>query len=265
MIVVFPRGGLCNRMSVIDSAIAVSKKNGHKLYVLWALNKDLNCKFEYLFKKPPTVNRVINLDLHKIVVKIAIKLFLPVAKKMFFHRCIHQNEHRIGHKLDYFKSTDRIYVNTWSGFYFPTTVFSEFKVINKIERIVNSVINKGDNVIGVHIRRTDHTHSISRSPLKLFIKLMEAEIKLDNETKFFIATDDPETEEKLSKLFSNKIIIYPKKTMDRNNPKAIVYAAIDLYCLSNCRKLIGSHGSTFTTISWSINDIEHVIADIHKY
>ena len=48
------------------------------------------------------------------------------------------------------------------------------------------------NCVGVHVRRTDHTDAIANSPLALFAGRMKKELEADQETSFFVATDDKE-------------------------------------------------------------------------
>jgi len=63
----------------------------------------------------------------------------------------------------------------------------------------------------------------------------------------------------LRNAFPGKIITYPKRVLERDNPLAAQDALIDLYCLSRCRKLIGSHWSSFTDVAWQIRGIERLI------
>ncbi|MEM9423654.1 MAG: hypothetical protein AAF975_02555, partial [Spirochaetota bacterium] len=98
------------------------------------------------------------------------------------------------------------------------------------------------------------------STIEKFIACMRSEIDKDSSVKFFLATDDLSVEIKLRQIFPGRIVSYPKKNFDRNNPIAIQDAVIDLYCLSNCRKLIGSYSSSFSEIASEINGIELIVA-----
>ena len=44
------KGGLCNRLRAIDSAIILSKKIDKKLIVIWENNNDLGANFKDLFE-----------------------------------------------------------------------------------------------------------------------------------------------------------------------------------------------------------------------
>jgi len=74
---------------------------------------------------------------------------------------------------------------------------------------------------------------------------------------FFLATDSPEEEQDMKKLFGDRIITFAKK-LDRNNPEAIQDALVDLLCLSKTRKIIGSFYSSFSDIAADIGYIEFV-------
>jgi hypothetical protein len=113
-------------------------------------------------------------------------------------------------------------------------------------------------MIGVHIRRGDNVDSIQYSPLERFVERMKEEIDRNNSVKFFVSTDDYKVEVYLRNLFQHRIITHKKKSFSRNSSLGIQDALIDLYCLANCSKLIGSYYSSFTETAWQINGISHV-------
>jgi hypothetical protein len=75
----------------------------------------------------------------------------------------------------------------------------------------------------------------------------------------FLATDSPDEEKRLREIFAYRIITHPKRSVDRQNPQAIKDALIDLFCLSKCKKIIGSYWSSFTETACELNNIERVI------
>jgi hypothetical protein len=123
------------------------------------------------------------------------------------------------------------------------------------------VINryKDENMIGIHIRRADNKLANSYSPIEDFKDHMKKEIDFDKNIKFFVATDDPQSENILKDMFPNKVVTHSKTSLDRNDPLAIQDAVIDLYCLANCRKLIGSYWSSFSDTASEINHIDKII------
>jgi hypothetical protein len=79
--------------------------------------------------------------------------------------------------------------------------------------------------------------------------------------KFVVATDFLEVQQELENIFPGRIIIHNKSSLDRSSPAAIRDAVIDLYCLAQTRKLIGSYGSSFTETASKLGDVETVVVN----
>ena len=62
------------------------------------------------------------------------------------------------------------------------------------------------NTVGVHIRRTDNTVSMSRSTPEGFRRAMDREIKRDFKVRFFLATDDEALKATLVQEYPDRII-----------------------------------------------------------
>lgn len=258
MIIIHPEGGLSNRLRAIDSAIALAEKHEMKLHVIWERNRDCNCKFRDLFVVPNEFEHLTEIK-RGLIVKILKRLapiYLSIGKNRFLGK--HQIE-KLMNQRDGFESItnhNNIYISTFRRFYYPSSLPSYYWLRPK--QIIQDKINsyKKLNMIGVHIRRTDNTLSVAHSPTSKFIESMNKEIASDGSVKFFLSTDDPSVEIKMRSIFTGKIVSYPKKSLDRNTSIAIHDAVIDLYCLSNCRKLIGSFGSSFSDLAADIKGIE---------
>jgi hypothetical protein len=138
-------------------------------------------------------------------------------------------------------------------------LFSCFRPAAPLTAIIDGYRSRLTNAVGVHIRRGDNAKSSQFSPTKRFMELMHAELVRDPATQFFLATDSPETCTTLNSEFGDKIVAHEKKSLDRNDPIAICDAVVDLFCLANCRKLLGSYWSSFSDTAWEIGAIEHVI------
>jgi hypothetical protein len=148
---------------------------------------------------------------------------------------------------------------TWEEFFPRAKPFRAFRPIAALQQTVERYCSEG-NVIGVHIRRTDNRASIDKSPTTCFLELMQREVDADRSVKFFVATDSPEEESRLKQRFGGRIITHAKATLDRDDPRGIQDAVVDLYSLANCRKLIGSHWSSFTDVAAQIRGIERLVA-----
>jgi hypothetical protein len=127
----------------------------------------------------------------------------------------------------------------------------------------NGQIDK--NIIGVHIRRGDtfkqfqsiyKLHDMKLKTDALYIKDMNKEIKLNKNVKFFLATDNKKSFNKFKKIYKNRIISFPQKFYDQNCTKKQCnlmnqykrgqhYAVIDLFLLTQFKKLIGCYTSGF--------------------
>lgn len=261
VIIVKPEAGLANRLRVIDSAIDLTTKYKMKLHVIWELNRSCNCKFSDLFVVPKELDRLTELR-RGLVIRILNGL-APIYFSHFNNYYLDQKEtQNVMRQNDGFKALSNyktVYIRTSSRFYRPPSLphFFSFCPKESIQNAINSY--REENLIGVHVRRADNEISIAHSPIGKFIESMNNEIGKDKNVKFFLATDDPAIEIELRTIFPNKIVTHYKKSLDRNNPLAIKDAVIDLYCLSNCRKIIGSYWSSFTDIAAEINGIDRTI------
>jgi hypothetical protein len=258
MIIIKPRGRLCNRLRAIDSAIALTAKHELKLHVIWEMNWECNCKFSDLFIVPRELSEIKSGYILNILNRIAPLLFSHFNNYFLDQNGIEKLTDRRKF-FDKISSYNNVYINSHSGFYRRAS-FSSFSSLNpraSIQDIIKSY--RVRNMIGVHVRRTDNMNSISYSPIEKFIEHMNNEIRRDNNAKFFLATDDLSVETELREIFPDKIITHSKKSLDRNNPLAIQNAVIDLYCLANCRKLIGSYWSSFSYTAAEIYRVDRTI------
>ena len=119
-------------------------------------------------------------------------------------------------------------------------------------------------MVSVHIRRTDQVTSIAYSKTENFIQLMNREIDADPNVKFFLATDDKEEEALLRKTFPGRIVSNENRTLRRDSLDGMYDALLDLYCLSSCKKIIGSYYSSFTDTAAALGNIPKLIAGIDQ-
>jgi len=133
------------------------------------------------------------------------------------------------------------------------------------------------NVIGLHVRRTDHIHdkkhyaktnnwgknnfiwSKKQAAQKdsTLLKLITKEIKLNKQTQFFLATDDQKTEQKFVNSFPNNIVVYPKHYDSSKLRQTTMQEALtDLYLLSMCKKVVGTTGSSFSLYAAKLGGIK---------
>lgn len=277
VICIKPIGGLCNRLRVIDSAIALAKENHSSVHVIWQMNADLNCRFEDLFDLPASIDKLVQSSKSGLLNKVVEKFYRTkvggIFQDLYLRYIVRSFDLVLTYELmESYKARDyqgcnfvgmtankRVYITTFHTFYNSARPFADFVPVRQLQNIIDDYTQQFDNVIGVHIRRTDNRQSLAFSPTTEFVELMQAEVCKDSNVRFFVATDSQSEEEYLNQTFPGRIITYQKRSLDRHDPEAIKDAVIDLYCLSKCRKLIGSYYSSFTDTAHQINGIEYTI------
>jgi len=117
--------------------------------------------------------------------------------------------------------------------------------------VVDEVMDKlPDDIIGLHVRRTDLPAACAASDKKLKAQL-DLEIPWNPGAQFFLCTDDRKNVEWLKSLYGDRIrwrdqwMRRTGRKKDRRHSSA-ADAAIDLYCLARTSRIIGTATSSFT-------------------
>lgn len=258
MIIIQPSGGLCNRMRVINSGWRLARERREKLYVLWNCNSELNCPFESLFF-PVTEFKITNIR----SVADPRKLFRQKTARTYL-----TNEELLSHRgadgcldEDYARSLrSDIYIFTWEWFY-PSEDYHLFRPTDALQERIDEICSQfGPSCVGVHIRRTDNGPAIGKSTTEAFVRSMEEALIRDPRTVFYLATDDMAEEKKLRETFPGKILSNQNRCLERDSVRGMHDALLDLYCLSNTQKIIGSYFSSFTDIAADMHKIPKIIA-----
>ena len=251
-IIVQPQGGLCNRMRTIAGAYKLAKITNKRLVVLWVRSSEMNECFHQLFEPMPF--KVIDDRQGSFIQRW---LWRIVSRTHYFtlidDEKIQNSGWRDSSTLDWAKEyTKKNLLICACHDIIKDCDYTIFKPLESIKKRCSIDIN--DNVIGIHIRRTDNMESVRNSPTEMFVQKMNEEIETMKAVRFFLSTDDPKEEALLKERFGNRIIINPKTSIDRNNPIAIQEALLDLYSLSRCRKIYGSYYSSFSDVAavWGI-------------
>jgi len=274
ILIIEPSLGLGNRIRALDSAIAYSEAKNCKLVVIWISNSECNSRFTDLFELPEELFQLIEVNsglLSKMLLKL-VKAILQIFLNNYLNnkRTIQLKKETgsfckgITRFLEKPRTMNVVYLQSFSRFFrsSKTPPYDKFVPIKNIQNIINQY--DLENTVGIHVRRTDHERSIKRSPLSGFIEAMNDELSSDQKVKFFLATDDPQTEIELKNKFPNRVMVHPKPSLDRNDPLAVRDAVVDLYCLANCKKLIGSYRSSFSETAYEIKGIPNIIVDSKK-
>ena len=142
----------------------------------------------------------------------------------------------------------KIYIDCYESFIVPRNVsdISEVIMFKKEYTDIASEIIYCD-MIGIHIRRTDHELSKKMSPIILFTNKINEEIERNASIKFFLSTDDMDVQNELMKKYGGeRIIVQPNKNWGNSTKEEVISGIIDCLCLSKCTKIYGSFSSQFS-------------------
>jgi hypothetical protein len=243
-------------MRVIVGAISLAQKMRKELTIIWTQDATLNAKFSDLFE--PIPYKMVECPLDSWRYKALYHWYKDVRHCMILDdQWISAN----ARGKDYEDWRDKIEGrNIFLQTNLDILLDGDYSIFKAKQSVVNDMNNVkcDENTIGLHIRRTDNTNAIKYSPTSLFFAKVEEELKEKADTKFYLATDDPHEEQAFLEKFGNRIMIYKKHSLDRNNPLAIKDALVDLYNLSHCRKIYGSYWSSFSDTAALWRGIEKV-------
>ncbi|MEM6691787.1 MAG: hypothetical protein AAF664_20330 [Planctomycetota bacterium] len=251
MIVIHPCGGLCNRFRAMDSAIELAKMLDRPLHMVWQRLHEFNCRFDHLFERPSEFVSIVDRQFKAPHWDAAAKEILPADfDEAFGDIYISQPQIKEHLAKDFDFSTlgtkRRIIISSWFRFLgSPMPRYGMFQPVVSLRRRIEALGISGDEV-GVHVRRTDHSASIESSTTAAFEIAMQREIDEDPAVRFFLATDDGLEEKRLQKRFGNRVWFVSKSARNRDSREGMCEAVVDLYGLSQCRKILGSVYSTFS-------------------
>ena len=98
------------------------------------------------------------------------------------------------------------------------------------------------NTVGIHVRGTDYTQY---PPIEKMIIRMRAEVELDPNVKFFLASDGDRRTEAIITLFKDRLINRNSATRYTNQGQQD--AVVDLFALAATSRIIGFRYSSFAT------------------
>ena len=250
-------GGLCNRLRAMAAGIKACEENNETMRVIWNVDKGCKARFEELFildnEKGGRYIESISASTWKEELKIRYACRQPVEKqKMKYHIYTDYRDFIALHP----KYWDGCILRTCSNFY-GGQIFEWLKPKSNIQCEIDEIVRQYPrNIIGVHIRRTDNEESISKSPITAFEGALNKEIAKDIKVKFYIATDDLAVREYFVTRYG-EYILYNKITnkVTRSTREGMKEAVIDLYALSNTKKIFGSYWSSFSDCASDIGRI----------
>ena len=269
-IVLYPSGGLGNRMRAIDSAVNLNSRLGrsvkNKLSVIWYRDSEMKCDWKDVFKpvdfiKDKSMSKLLRFVLnHKNDNKI-VAIALSVLKRLRMVCVLDIFDGSIDY-LPTIKDGCRCHtliVRSCITFC-PSELFhNELFEIKDRERLNRELSKVDANTIGIHIRRTDNSLAVQHSPLELFVKMMKTEMEADPDVHFYLCSDD----EKVKNVFRADIwrehCRMPEESLDRDTIEGVVQAACEMQALAACKKIYGSYWSSFGGVAARMGRIENII------
>jgi hypothetical protein len=106
-------------------------------------------------------------------------------------------------------------------------------------------------LIGLHIRRTDHVKCIAASPLEAFEEIVSKVVASGQggfKGRFLLATDDSAVKERFHDLFGDAIVS-PVVTLGRMTESQQEMGVVDWLLLQGCTKIYASAGSSFSELA----------------
>lgn len=255
MIIVKPNGGLGNRMRVINSALNLARQNGKEsIRVLWKKDAGLNASFNDIFH--PIANALITNKILLMSYYFYSRKLLPLRYRYYDDQSVLNNRFDTNY---WNQNHQKVILNTCFDFYelnAQTNFYNLFKPVEKLQKKIDEIsADFHEATIGVHIRRTDNIPSAEKSKTDDFMSRMEELIEEKPGVNFYVATDDPGTENKLKQHFGNRIRSIHYKHLDRNSGAGIEDAVTDMYCLSRTSLILGSFSSSFSDVASGIGKI----------
>ncbi|GAB4395586.1 MAG: hypothetical protein OHK0053_04740 [Microscillaceae bacterium] len=266
IIIVEPVGGLGNRMRVIASAYALANVYQYELKIIWNVNAILKAEFSDCFQKianTQVLNRGSFLYYFQKMPQLIGRSQENIEERVTINkmRALYQQGYRESEFKSFFDNIVQTYSTVYieSDFDFYPHNFNFFlpncsisKAIARFQKLMPS------QIIGIHIRQTDHHISKTHSTVEKFIEVIEKEIENNPVSCFFLATDELAVQHQLIQKFGSKIIYY-SENKSRNSKNGIRQAIVDLFLLSKTSKIYGSYWSSFSEVASKIGGIELII------
>lgn len=274
-ITLVPYAGLCNRMNVIISALAYQQNHPDvQLIIKWHRWFHCNCRFKDLFKPiafitPPY--HVIELsELNwKDVPGHRLNLHLPDKLRKCFYDVVFM-PHNSPDEFEGMVNIFRKNTGKWPNVYiYKENCFCRdsymgnyadiFQPQEDIQRRIDEITKDWDgHVIGLHVRRTDNMRAIQNSPIERYYQIIEKEVELDSNVRFYLATDSEEVKHDLTSRFGKRIITIPL-CLKRSSLQGMKDAVVDLYCLASTSRIYGSSASTYSMLAGKIYGIPVIV------
>ena len=229
MLVIRVQGGFCNRLRSIVSAALWAEDLGTGLGIYWPEEPGhMACRIDEV------------LDIKTIPGLVEFHTgYIRNARQVLSHQDM-ESVMEV-HKL----IKGEIRIESYSIFH-KDFMSRGIKILRDIQ--VHPSIQSGsvkEGLVGIHIRRTDHTKCIEASPLAAF----EEYLNKADRGNFFLATDDAEVKVAFKEKYKNHFIASPVTKLGRLSKEQQIHGIIDWLLLQGCTSIVASRGSSFSELA----------------
>lgn len=241
-LVLYPDGGICNRLRAIASARRLCKLLKARCSVVWNWGNfnDYFVKPGDLEIKKPNCDQSevqichfpMNLNGNR-TVDVSVKSVDLISGYVFWGS--HEEEVKLGDIKQYLPLL-------------APRLLARVKTFSR---------NNFKNTVGFHMRRTDNTKCIENSPDDLFIQ--KGHQVVSGGGTIFLATDNIATEFKMKRIFGDSIVTYPRRQVLNErwprefDPTAMEDDLMDLFLLVEAQYIIGSYWSSYSGLAILLN------------
>ena len=265
-ITLIPAGGLANRMKAMAAGRRLAEQCRGRLDMIWFQDWGLGCRFDDLFAPLPPLpggGTLREASLSDLLLRDRPRrrnLWLPrLFERLSYDVCLDEREvtrrNLAGFDFATLCRGRRVWLSSHIFFItldIPDDIFDEFRPLPQLEAEIGRRRQAlGNNVVGVHIRRTDNVESIRQSPTELFVQRMRQE---SADTVFYLATDSEAEKATLRGIFGPRIVTSESRA-ERGTLQGMRDAVIEMYLLSRTRRILGSAASTYSRTAASIGRI----------
>lgn len=246
-------GGLANRIQNVESCLSLSLATSRALKVHWPLDWALGALFESLFQIPEGAEVLSTADFVELDRETREFDANFELDGNYFSDREYITEKELEAVLAPF---DRVKISAWQRLHCGMQRRRRLALNRQIQSMLSTYSHLAKGRIGIHVRRTDHSGAISLSPDESFFVFLD-----DQQGDFFLCTDDEEVEYSFRKRYGDRIISYEKRSRERDAEIGIQDALIDLCLLAECRFIVGSSASTFSSCAsfWGGNPLHRVL------
>ena len=239
LLIIHPRGGLCNRLQTIASAKVLADSLKREFRVDWVSSEnECNCHIHDLFQGIPTVDGNVLDSTRSLHYNVFNSSQIPEVEAQ---TDVTKNLHL--HSAAEFKPS------AMPDGEFVARFQQALQALTPVAEVEQRVLPDVSHMIGLQIRRKDHWRATRYSPLSLFVRVMDRYVKEEPTIRFFLCSDSSFVKEYLKERYGNTLFFYENADNSRNTAAGIQAALLDLLSLSRTMSIYKSYSSSFGKVA----------------